>query len=203
MNRLEKRTHRDTLPASKIFTQFRDHAFELCHDDIDRNAIVRVGNARCRIASSSFHSKSDQLPWCSHSVHDCEQGIEEQLAVTRSCAFDKRLAFVELGVGEIADLERQPRRQRCQHITPFERGLERGKLIARTRRADLLQYPTPDLSILVVGIDIGINRRSDPVLKHARQPLGLCLIAGDHCLAHLAGQGIRVMRQEIPPDPIP
>ena len=77
MNRLEQRAYGNTLPTSKIFAQFRDHAFELCHDNIDRNAIMRVGNARCRIASSGFHPKSDQLPRCSHSVHDCEQGIKE------------------------------------------------------------------------------------------------------------------------------
>ena len=29
------------------------------------------------------------------------------------------------------------------------------------------------------------------------------LIAGNHCFTHLAGQGIGVMRQKIPPDPVP
>ncbi|HET8974735.1 MAG TPA: hypothetical protein VFN63_15765, partial [Pseudolabrys sp.] len=171
-DRLEKRADRHALPASKIFAQFRDHAFEFGHDDIDRNAIVRVGNARCRIASSGFHSKPDQLPRYGHSVHDRQQGIKEELAATRGGTFNKIPAFVKLSVGEVPDLERQPRGQRCQYIAPFEGGLERDELIARARRADLLQYTAPDLSVLVVGIDI--DRGRDPVLKHARQPLGLC-----------------------------
>ena len=133
---------------------------------------MRVCNTRCRIASSRFHSKSDQLPRCGHSVHDRQQGIKEQLAVTRGRAFNKIPAFVKLSVGEVPDLERQPRGQRCQYIAPFDGGLERGELITSARRAYLLQYPSPDLSVLVVGIDIGVDRGGDPVLKHARQPLG-------------------------------
>ena len=104
--------------------------------------------------------------------NDRQQGIKEQLAVTRGRAFNKIPAFVKLSVGEVPDLERQPRGQRCQYIAPFDGGLERGELITSARRAYLLQYPSPDLSVLVVGIDIGVDRGGDPVLKHARQPLG-------------------------------
>src|SRR5262245_46698319 len=112
---------------------------------------MRVGDAGCRITASRFHAKPNELPRSSHSIHDGQQGVQEQLSVTRSGVFDKRLAFVKLGIGEVADLERQPRGQRCQYIASFKCGLERGKLITRARRSDLLQYPASDLSIIVVG----------------------------------------------------
>ena len=106
MDGLEERPDCDTLAAAQILTQFRHHPLLFGENDIDRDGVICFGNSRCSITAGCLNSKPYQLPRRRHSIHYRQQSVQEQLTIARGGTFDQLLAFFELSIGEVTDLQR-------------------------------------------------------------------------------------------------
>src|SRR5581483_7138531 len=93
--------------AAQILAQLGHHALEFGERDGDRNAIMRLRDARRGIAAGRPDAEADDLPWRRQPVHDREQGVEEKLSVTSRGLLDQRLVFIELAAGQIGNPRRQ------------------------------------------------------------------------------------------------
>jgi len=71
------------------------------------------------------------------------------------------------------------------------------------RRANLLQYATPNFVVLCRSAVVCLNCGGNPILEKARETLRLALVAGEHGFAHFVSQHVGIIGQQIAADPVP
>lgn len=129
MDAFEQRRYRGTAAALEVVLELAHHALHFGKHDRDCPRIGGGSDADRMVGLRGLHCDADQLPGGGKPAHHQDESVRQQ--VVHRGRIEHRLDRVEMGVGKVADVARQPIRDVRERVPRLEDPVEVAKVLER------------------------------------------------------------------------